>query len=462
MKMSLKDLTTKVIILLLVLVVIFFLSSINLILAQTETLQEIETHKAQLEAELAELEKEIIEKEAILSNQKTESASIQRDVSILKTEISQAKLKIKERNLTIEKLEGQIKNRGETINQLSEKIIREKESLGQLIRKTREIDNSSSLVHIILSNNSLSDFYVDLDSFNSIKRSINESVSEIKQVKEKTEEEKTKLEEEQNSEVDAKVQIETEKRTIEKKELEKNKLLDISKNKEKEYEKIIQDREKEAAKIRSALFSLRDTVAIPFGEALEYANFASIKTGVRPALILAILTQESNLGQNVGSCYLKDPKTGDGISSKSGAVIRKIMKPSRDVQPFLEITSNLGIDSYNTLVSCPQTVGYGGAMGPSQFIPSTWKLFEPKITKAVEVRIPNPWEPKHAITATAIYLGELGADKGGFSAERDAACRYYSGRSCSDIRVKNLFYGNSVMEIATNIQENMIDPLRGL
>jgi hypothetical protein len=46
---------------------------------------------------------------------------------------------------------------------------------------------------------------------------------------------------------------------------------------------------------------------------LQFATEASQKTGVRPAFLLGILTQESNLGKNVGSCYLKDPSTGAGI-----------------------------------------------------------------------------------------------------------------------------------------------------
>jgi len=58
------------------------------------------------------------------------------------------------------------------------------------------------------------------------------------------------------------------------------------------------------AAIQSRLFSFAGgaTKAIPFAEAYQYADLASTKTGVRTAFILAILTQESNLGKNVGTC----------------------------------------------------------------------------------------------------------------------------------------------------------------
>lgn len=138
------------------------------------------------------------------------------------------------------------------------------------------------------------------------------------------------------------------------------------------------------------------------------------------------------------------------------------MKPTRDVTPFLNITKKLGLDPFNTPVSCPWTIGYGGAMGPSQFIPSTWVMFASRIATNVGVSTPNPWNPEHAIMATAIYMDDLGADAQTFTKERDAACRYYSGRGCMDPKVKNLFYGNAVMDHAERIQEEMIDPLENI
>jgi hypothetical protein len=52
---------------------------------------------------------------------------------------------------------------------------------------------------------------------------------------------------------------------------------------------------------------------------------ASLQTGVRASFILAILQQESNLGTNVGSCYLKNESDGSGIRISSGAVVKNVM-----------------------------------------------------------------------------------------------------------------------------------------
>jgi membrane-bound lytic murein transglycosylase B len=237
-------------------------------------------------------------------------------------------------------------------------------------------------------------------------------------------------------------------------------LLALSKAQQQNYQSEITKRQAKAAQIRSALFSLRDTSAIPFGKALEYATVSGNATGVRPAFLLAILTQESNLGQNVGTCFVTDFTTGDGKKISSGAFVSGVMKPSRDVQPFLRITAALGRDPASTRVSCPLSTGYGGAMGPSQFIPSTWELFQSRIAAALNVSATDPWEPRHAFMASSIYLGDLGANAQTYSAERNAACKYYSGRACGVSG--NTFYGDQVMAKAASIQKDMIDPLNGL
>jgi membrane-bound lytic murein transglycosylase B len=230
------------------------------------------------------------------------------------------------------------------------------------------------------------------------------------------------------------------------------------------------EKQKKAAQIRAALFALRDTEGIAFGDALKYATLASQKTGVRPALILAILTQESDLGKNQGSCLVNNIENGDGAGKNTGTLFEQVMKAPRDTVPFKSITDRLGKDWKMTPVSCPPGTkytlgrGFGGGMGPSQFIPSTWELFKGKLgtTLGIPGDEVNPWNPEHAILATAIYMADLGAGKGGHTAERNAACRYYSGAACQAGRKPaNVFYGDQVMAKAENIQITMIDPLEG-
>lgn len=425
-----------------------------------QELEVAQADRARLEKELANLEAEIAAKQKELSSQKGKSVSLSRDISILTTQINKAKLEIKSKNLVIQKLGGEIIEKSKKINVLNGKIDNIKESLAQLIRKNREIDNKSILA-LILSKNTISEAYSDIDAFSSIKKSINQSVAEIKGVKYETEEEKILLEQKKNKEIDTKVQLETARKQVELNEKDKQQLLSISKNKEQEYQKLLDQKAKRRAEILAVLFDLRDASAIPFGKAYEYAKIAEEKLGIRPAFLLAILTQESNLGRDQGSCYVTNMETGSGVSSKSGKAFTNVMKPTRDIKPFFDITTSVGRDPYKTLVSCPiGGSGYGGAMGPAQFIPSTWQIIKNRVASLLGIKTPDPWYAKDAFMASAIYLTDLGAKGSSYTSERNAACRYYSGRVCDAKKPANSFYGDSVMKKAATIQTTMIDPLQ--
>lgn len=401
--------------------------------------------RAILEAELKALEQEIKEKEAILKSQQQQTGTLKKDVSLLTSQIQTAKLKIQAKTIAINKLGKEITEKSKTITDLESELNREKSSLTQLVKRTNELDQKGA-AYVLLSADSVSDFYQDLDDFLSIKRSLYASVNKIKQVKSLTEDQKEQLESKKEDELDARNSIDYQKKVVEQSEKEKKELLKISQTKEQEYQKVLAERQKRVTEIRNKLFSFAggNTKAIPFAEAYEYAEAASAKTGVRTAFILAILTQESNLGKNVGTCN----RAGDP-PSKSW---KNVMSPTRDQAPFKRITAALGLDPDTTPVSCPIAGGgWGGAMGPAQFIPSTWESVADEVAADLGVSIANPWRAKDAIMASAVYLKRRGA-VGGESNERNAACRYYSGRSCDGKKPANSFYGNNVMAIARRVQ----------
>lgn len=414
-------------------------------------------NRALLQAALDECNKEIAAQDALVKQTQKTRTSLESDVAVLNAQIARSKLLIKARDMVIANLQNTIVEKTAVISTLEEKIRRERSSVAQLLRKTNEIDQSS-LPEVILSKRNLSDFFLDVDSFNSIKTALRDSLAIIAEAKTQTETEKNELEDQKRKEADARAELAANQRAVQKNEAEKKELLSITKNKEKEYQKVLNERKARAAQISAALFQLRDTGAIQFGDAYRYAFAASQKTGVRAAFILAIFSQESSFGANQGSCFLRNQSTGAGVGANTGRIIENVMKPSRDVAPFLIITSELGRDPFNTRVSCPQSVGYGGAMGPAQFIPSTWMGLRNQVASALGKSITNPWDPEDAFMASGIFLRDLGAAGGAYSAERDAACRYFSGSKCSKSSLV-AGYGNSVMAKATNIQENMIDPM---
>jgi len=406
-----------------------------------ETPEQKEARESALRKELAQVEADIAANTKKLQIKQGEASSISRDIQILTYQINQAKLKIRQKQIEIERLGGDITKREKTITTLSTKIEEEKESLAELLRKTKELDHVT-MPEVILGNDILSDFFVDLNSFNFIQASVHGSFLVMRDTQVETTKEKITLERRRDAERDAKRVIEEETKKIQTAEAEKKRLLALTNQAAASYKGIIAEREARRAVIRSALFKLRDTTSISFGEAVDMAIRLSKQTGVRPAFALAILKQETNIGQNVGTCN----RAGDPPEKHW----KMIMHPTRDQAPYLRIVTELGLDPEATPLSCAMSYGYGGAMGPAQFIPSTWEPYKARISAVTGNTPPNPWRPFDAFAASQLLLRDLGAAGGGYTSERTAALRYYAGGNWADPR--NAFYGDSVMRLATEMQ----------
>lgn len=414
--------------------------------------------QARLQAQLAQVEKEQAETEKILAAAQQQSSSLKRDILILDTKIKAAQLNIQAKNLIIQGLGKDISQKEATIETLVQRIDKGRASLADILRKTNEV-GAITMPEVLLSEQNLTSVFADLDTFQSVQESMKSTFEEIRSAKTQTETEKNTLDKRRNAELDAKQVIVVEQKNIASNQAEKQKLLNVSKGNEKTYTAVLAEKQKQASQIRAALFALAGGgQSIPFGTALGYANEIKGKTGIDPAFLLAILTQESNLGSNVGKCYLTNTTTGEGLNPATGKTYPNVMKPTRDVPPFLTITKSLGLDPMNTFVSCPiaGAGGWGGAMGPAQFIASTWVLLDDRVASTLNISNPNPWAPRDAFTASALYLSDLGAYGTSYSSEIKAACKYYGsgGTTCA--------YGKSVMNLADSIQRTMIDPLQGV
>lgn len=397
-----------------------------------------------------------------LAAAQSQSSSLKRDIAVLDAKIKAAELDIKAKNLLIKSLGNDISDKQAHIEDLEGHIAKGKESLADIMRKTNELDGYS-LPEVLLSQKTIAGFFADMDSFQSVQSSLQDVFDQLKADASSTAAEKDALDKRRNATMDARYAIQQQQQNIQADELQQTQLLAISKGNEKSYATLVAQKQAKAAQIRAQLFSLNGVNAISFGDALGYANTVSAKTGVPPALLLAILTQETNLGKNVGNCYLRNVSDGSGIKASSGAYAPNVMKPGRDVQPFIDITSALGLDPYNSLVSCQLGgYGYGGGMGPAQFIASTWILSKDRLAADLGIAgMPNPWNPAHAFMAAGMYLADLGGNSNSYTAQRNAACKYYSGRSCS-AAANNASYGSSVMALADKIQREQINVLQGI
>ena len=223
----------------------------------------VTNRRAQLEAELAGIEKEIDGYQAIIQDKQNQAQSLERDISLLDAQIKKAQLEIRARNIAISNIQGSIGEKNKTISALDNKIEREKDSLSELLRELYQIDQFS-MIEMLLGYDNLSEFFVQSDSFDAIQKSLQQSFQEIKANKSEAELEKSDLEDRKEQEQQLKTLQELEKKSVEDKEREKKRILDLTRGQEKAYKKVLDERAKNAAAIRSQLFLLNGSKAIPF------------------------------------------------------------------------------------------------------------------------------------------------------------------------------------------------------
>lgn len=423
----------------LILLALFSSFVLNPMLSYAKTQEE-------LQKELQEIERQISEQQQQLSQIKGEKQTVQTRLSQLKAEQNALKLQMRSTSLRVQDLDGKIEQTEKSIDETVQKIADLKLQLASVIREINENDHQSISV-IIFANKSLSEGLDHLKELQDLSSRLAQTRKSMRGFKEELKDKQMVLESQheesqnllaiqglQQSEFSSKVQ-------------EQSQVLGMTTAQEAEYEKALNNAKQRANEIRNRLYELAGgaTKNVTFAEAVELAKSASAMTGVRAALLLAVLTQESNLGKNVGTC------NREGDPPEKGWKV--IMNPTRDQPKFLTVTQELGLNPDITPLSCPmrdrygRQVGWGGAMGPAQFIPSTWMGYKDRVA-ALTGRPANPWDIRDAFLAAALLLKANGATAGGENGEWKAAMRYFSGSTNTRFR----FYGDNVLALAKRYQ----------
>lgn len=407
--------------------------------------QALTAERAQLQQQLTDIENQIKQYEKELTGISSQKNTLANKVKQLKTKQAALNLEIKKATLAIDDLAKQLTSTQLKIDDSQQQISLIKVNMASIIQRLAQMDESP--LWILAGSDNFSDFYDQLHNYELYSQSLIDQLSLLKQKSAELENSKNLLSDQWDQQKNFVNVISLQKTELNKSITDQNTLLTQTKGMESLYQKTLADQKKQAAAIRSRIYNLIGvSKKITFGAALEIAQWANGQTGVRPAFLLAILTQESNLGQNVGTCN----RPGDP-PEKGWKVI---MKPERDHAPFTQITTDLGLDINVTPVSCPmkdksgKQIGWGGAMGPAQFIPSTWMGYKDKIS-AVTGKTADPWDIRDAFLAAAIKLkADGGASKDG---EWTAAMKYFSGGVNPAFR----FYGDNVINTANQYQKDI-------
>jgi peptidoglycan hydrolase CwlO-like protein len=415
-------------------VLIFVFGAINKTIAQTD-----DELKAQLRQQLSQLENQINNYSDQITNLQSSENSLNNTIKILNDQIKRSQLEIQRINLLLKSLNSDIVSHENKIDDLSQKLTVQEKLMAQNLRSINDSDQKS-LVVILFANPKLSTFFDEMNSIQKIQKNAQDLLAQYKDLKDKLSDEKDALEEQKTEQAQLLTTQQLQKDFLQDQQAEQKKILTDTKGKESNYQKMLSEAKKNAAAIRSQLYKLEGTGPITFEDAVKYAVQAGKATGVRPALILGILTEETNLGQNVGKgnwqVDLSDPKC------------------AQQREAFVQITSELGLNPDTQPVSKKQWYGYcGGAMGPAQFMPTTWMLYKDSIARITGHNPPSPWNAEDAFTAAALLLKDNGAAKGTYNAEWTAALKYLAGSNWNNSAYR--FYGDAVMTFAKKYQDQI-------
>ncbi len=344
-------------------------------------------------------------------------------------------LQIQQTDLAIEQTELTIDDMEEDIQEIGKRIEREHEVLGEYIRLVDQYD-SETLLEIVLKKDKLSDFFDEISALETVQGRIHDVLDGIRQYRDDLEVKKADLELERDEQYKLKTLQTLQRKSVENHQGDKEYILAQTKGEEKKFQELVAQNQKDISFIKQQIYMLEGVgLSMTLEEALSHAVFATSRTGVRPAFLLAILKKESSWGTNVG--------TGNW---------RADMNPNQH-EAFIQVCSELGLDPDLTPVSKKPSYGWGGAMGPAQFLPATWLGYKDQVAAMTGHNPPDPWNIDDAFTASAIKLAAAGANQRTYAAEHKAAMIYFAGSRWNSPYYQ--WYGDSVMELAGVIQEQL-------
>ncbi|OHA06892.1 MAG: hypothetical protein A3B34_03465 [Candidatus Sungbacteria bacterium RIFCSPLOWO2_01_FULL_54_21] len=422
---------------------------IVLALASTVFAQE----RSDIERQLQQLEQEAQALDKNIQSTQGEVRTLDSEVKTMDAEVKRRQLEIRRLALAVQKTGMQIKQKNDGVTLLTAKIVTSRGALaGSLfLLSAHEEDDGLS---ILLKHRSLSDFFNSVHSLERVQSDIQDTLTEFKDGRTTLEREKTELEEVREEQQGLQSLQEVERRFLAQKKAEKDELLRLTKGREAIFQQLLKTKKRDIASLKSQLFYLEKT-GVTAEDAVALADQAAKRTGIRTAFLLALLEVETGkqfedgvitVGTNLGTgnwkrdlydCYIN-------IGKRASAEAEK--------RAFFAITEGLGLNPDTMPVSRRPNYGCGGAMGPAQFLPTTWRRFETRVGNLTGHVPPNPWSVEDAFTAAALFLADSGAATQTTTGEIRAAKTYISGSpSCTKYICQS--YSSRIISLARDIDK---------
>ena len=176
-------------------------------------------------------------KEEIRKNQ-SEQTTLKSQMEILSSNISKTEMNIRTTQVDIDMTNLEIKKVTLEIEQAEIDIAQKKDYMSSLIRLISQSDDKSQL-EIILTNNSISEFLDQIEYTKTLSADLNEILNKVKEVKKELEKQNEDLESKKEQLKELKKKLEEQKAKIEDQRVNKEYILDKTRQSEQEYQKLL-------------------------------------------------------------------------------------------------------------------------------------------------------------------------------------------------------------------------------
>ncbi len=412
-------------------------------------------------------DKEINSDRQKLQEKNKQTSGVRSEIANLNYKIKISHAFINRKIALANKLKKDIGENRNDIEQLNTDISETKQSLKSLLFQLNTLETNTTLEAFLVSD-SLSDFFIEQQVSKVLFETAAEQIKKNKKEKKELEQLMLDLSEREllERQLAQEKQIESEK--IQRNKTYKNELLNILKNEEGAIKNTILSKEKTKQTILRRKFTLASGEKISFGDAYHIIRPFKKQLGMDPAFILAILFQESGhrgkIGGNIGRCtYNQANKHG---RAKNGYMVMS----NTQIPAFKKIMNDLGRDPKVQKISCPipRDGAYGGAMGPAQFMPTTWLSVRKRVGGLLgkSAEKVSPFLNSDSFLASGIYLRDQYYSKSCSAyakkyahispeyilRERCAASRYYAGGAWFRYRMT---YGQQVVNRANRFRADI-------
>ncbi len=224
-------------------------------LAFADEKSDLAAQKQQKQNELAELNRQIDAYNDQIAVKRKQTASLSNEIALYNIEIKSTELQIQATNTNIDNTGIQITQTKQQIQERTIQMDQEKKILSELLLTLHEYDATSSL-QISLGSDNFSDFMDQIQYTESVQEKVFSLLQQIKQIKEKLEQDEKELEINLEKLNQLNEQLQKTESTLNDQKSSKTALLTQTKGQESQYQKLLSLTQAEQAKINNEIYEL--------------------------------------------------------------------------------------------------------------------------------------------------------------------------------------------------------------